>query len=81
MVVDHGKLEAAFSSIGYAKSNEERAAMILKYLVCNHAFFDGNKRTAVVMSSAMLGRELRLSEEQISKKIKKWDIDLIRRRM
>lgn len=52
VVIDKGKLESAFSSTVYYESDLERLASIIRSIMQNHPFENGNKRTGVALLAA-----------------------------
>jgi death-on-curing protein len=58
-MVDVGKLESAISSSEYYSSFEDKVASIIRSMIKNHAFRDGNKRTAVMMFRLLVAHSRR----------------------
>lgn len=55
--VDYRLLESAFSSYMYYDDDLEQACSIFRGIAKNHAFSDGNKRTAAALLGMMLAQE------------------------
>ena len=55
-VIDQGRIEAAIGRpyVGYFRPIHAKAAALFEAIIANHGFADGNKRTAVLLASAML---------------------------
>ena len=81
IIQDRGKLESVVSSCYYSNSTLERASRVLRGIVLAHAFIQGNKRTAFLVANIMLGRKPKFTVHQMSKKIKKWDIETIMKKI
>lgn len=52
--VDHSKLESAVASSEYYTSFEDKVSSIVRSLIKNHAFTDGNKRVAALFFLSMV---------------------------
>ena len=64
--VNKDLLYSAFSSYGYYEDPLEQFCAIYRGLIKNHAFSDGNKRTAVIVLTAYLNQHnYRLSSEDL----------------
>lgn len=53
-IVNPGSLDFALSAVLRSKDWQEQLAYIVRALVCDHVFEDGNKRTAVAYIMAVL---------------------------
>ncbi len=53
-VVNQGSLDFALSAVLRSKDWREQLAYIVRALLCDHVFEDGNKRTAVAYTMAVL---------------------------
>jgi prophage maintenance system killer protein len=62
MVVNKSALEYALDRIHREKSWIRQSAMLIRSIVCDHAFHEGNKRTAFILFTSM-------------SELNKWDYD------
>lgn len=54
IILNRNNIESSLSSFHYYETKEEQIISIFTSLLMNHAFMDGNKRTAVVTLSFLL---------------------------
>jgi death-on-curing protein len=59
-MVDIGKLQSAIASSEYYSSFEVKVSSIIRSMIKNHAFRDGNKRTAVMMFRLLVAHSRRM---------------------
>lgn len=65
---DDNKLKSAIASTDYYSTFEDKIASITRSLIKNHAFVDGNKRSAVMFFRAMMlqaKRKVTMTDQQM----------------
>jgi death-on-curing protein len=68
IVIDQNKLLSAISSISYYSTPKDKIASVVRSLIKNHAFLDGNKRTAALFFVSManiMGENINLTIDQL----------------
>ena len=69
--VNEGNLDFALARLKLKKDNLSKASSLMKDIVEGHPFLNGNKRTAIAASFALLGTKKILDKELFADFIKK----------
>ena len=84
-VLNRGSLESAIARpySGYHRPIARKAAALVEAIACNHAFVDGNKRTAIMMLGILLWKsgyalQFKMSEKRANKAMEDMVVALVK---